>query len=291
MNSNAMGTGFFKRDNPNWITLRTWLNSIPVIDTHEHFYADGLPVDSVFDFFRIYDLSDFNASAFGADPSPQEIFDQGFASDLYDFDTSYALLAEFLERTQFTAYARGMLRSLQLVYGIPDLSKESLRIVDRAIRNRTGSFCSDLVENSGIEAIIVDVVDLDTFYALLSGEIPVGKRVKLVVTLPELITLHAKEQVTKLGKVVSLQIRSLDEYVAALKLLMNMAKEFGVAAVKDQSAYSRTIRFEQVTKGSAERAFNALMAGTVGDSPADSEAVKILGDYLFHRVSEILAVA
>jgi len=92
---------------------------------------------------------------------------------------------------------------------------------------------------------------------------------------------HDLDNIQKIGLWADRHITSLDEFLEAVFIVLRKARERGAAGLKDQSAYSRTLHYEVVSRGDAERLFNRLLADprhALGWPEA-----KPLDDFLFHQ--------
>jgi predicted TIM-barrel fold metal-dependent hydrolase len=89
-------------------------------------------------------------------------------------------------------------------------------------------------------------------------------------------------QVQEVGRVLNRSITCLDEYLETLRAIFTQLKAAGAVAFKDQSAYQRTLAYDNPTRAQAEAPFNWLM-----EDPRRSlsypDGVKPLSDYLFHQ--------
>ncbi len=62
-----------RREGQSYQNIREYLDTVPVIDTHEHYAGISEPIDNVFELFASYSMADFSSAAFGADEQPRRL--------------------------------------------------------------------------------------------------------------------------------------------------------------------------------------------------------------------------
>jgi predicted TIM-barrel fold metal-dependent hydrolase len=79
----------------------------------------------------------------------------------------------------------------------------------------------------------------------------------------------------------NIDITCLDEFNGAVFELLRRSKDLGVVAIKDQSAYRRTISYDLPPRADAERLFNKLLLDA--RNQLSWPEAKPLDDFLFHQ--------
>jgi uncharacterized protein len=267
--------------------LLAHITSLPVIDCHEHMagpaYMIGLrePVAALLGDYYWHDLISAGA-------------DMHTIDRLRDHDVPTAqkwpLFEPLWRRTEFTAYARVTKLVMRTVYGVEEMSLSGLERVAEQLSQRSQASYWAHFDNAGIRVVLADALGWKPgdFGAYLTGEQTFPDRWRTFIPLPLFHTLShhdtdAKdwEGVQRIGQWADRHITSLDEFLEAVYIVLQRARERGAIGIKDQCAYNRTLHYDVVPRCDAERIFNRLMADprTVFGWP-DS---KPLDDYLFHQ--------
>jgi len=260
--------------------LRQYLDGVPVIETHEHqagYIEVGTdPVDYV---MGNYYGSDF-ISAGG---------DEGFLpwcrSDEVAGLSPEAKCERFLQtyrKSDKTAFARCVQESVRQNWGIESIdSVEALQALGEKLKGRNVAMYDAMMERLGIKAAIADIYDLGAFSRYVEGKQAVSKHCRLSLPLPSFHNLHSKNDVLSLQRVLGGPITCLDDYVERFDAFFRKCIDFGIVALKDQSAYRRSLACAHPAKAEAEKAFNNIVLNpkdTFGD-----DAVRPLDDWLFQH--------
>jgi len=108
-----------------------------------------------------------------------------------------------------------------------------------------------------------------------------------VFPLPDFHEIRQREFVDSVAILAQASITCLEEYEEAVFELMRQARDLGVVAIKDQSAYRRPLSYDLPTRSDAERLFNKLLTDP-RNQLAWPEA-KPLDDCLFHQFMRFAA--
>lgn len=264
--------------------LREYVESVPLIDSHDHssktdrlVYADPIQV-LVND--RSYFVSDLHSAA----PEPE-------MAVLYDGNLSleerWPTLEKIWKRTKHTGYAQMIRRVLKYSYGLDDLTLAGLksmegRLFDQSDERRTERVLDDA-------KIVVRLVDCEpwpsnnqTAKTVLDGSFELCSRARLVTRLTGYHNLSDSQSIQDNVAPLKRHVTSLDEYVAACREIFLGYKSFGSVAFKDQSAYMRSLEYGNPSRAEAETIFNSLVEDPFR-KVARPDGAKPLGDYLFHE--------
>jgi hypothetical protein len=264
--------------------IREFLDTVPVIDTHEHHTGAVLPPGEPFLKQVLgYYWSDLVNAGFEA----AQTAESAFSSPQTPTQAQYDLFDKLYRRSCHTAYARAFRLGLNACWGIEEISGQSLRQLEERHSSRDPQFYDQLADKYGIKAIISDM-----FFEgknLIEGkDRNISAICKLAFSLPDLHRLHRKPQAYMLNEYLDRTITCLDDYLESIEHYLRKALEFGVICFKDQSAYGRTLEYDLPSRAEAEKVFNRMIfhpRGHVG-----SEEAKVLDDWLFHhfmRLAEI----
>ena len=261
-------------------TLRAEIETIPVIDTHEHFTGpDSQPhnTEPIKALTSGYVQSDLISA--GGDDAAATLQD-----DTLTTEEKWPVFERLWAKTQHTAYARVTKLILKNEYGVDEVSLEGLKsIADRLIDLRDEKAFVGMMDRYGIRCCLVD------FWRprkeLLNGESWPHERMRMLISAPQLHSIRDYGAVTSIAGDVDRRVTCLDEYVDVLREICTRLKERGAIGIKDQSAYGRIIQYDSGTRGEAERLF-----GVIADDPRVSLGFpqgKPLDDYLFHALMRI----
>jgi len=262
--------------NATYERLRADIASIPVIDCHEHTngpasgptYTD--PLSALIVGYVNSDLQSAGTEACLA-----------AAMDVSKpLEVRWSVFSGIWNRTQHTAYARVTKWVLREVYGETELSFDALKRIEAKLLNlKDGKTYWGILDKAGIRCRIVNIWVGDK--KIIDGEHVLPERDRYMIGLPGYHSVHSWAEVNnytqQLGKIAT----SLDEYVDICRQIFTRLKERGALGMKDQSAYNRTLDYENPTREEAEKVFNFMM-----EDPRRSvgfPANKPLDDYLFHE--------
>ena len=256
--------------------LRSYLEEVPLVDCHdhnrepEHRYEDPIDVVANGSDYFIQDLTNV------ADPGDRETVMNGALS----VEQRWPVLEKLWKRTCHTGYAQVVRRVLKRFYGLDALTLEGLMSMEGRL--------PDLRNEEVYERILADaniVVRLEDpgtgVKQVLDGTWKLWPRNRLVFRITGFHDVRSMARVEEAGKLVGRTVTSLDEYVEACRKIVEGAKRFGAVALKDQSAYTRTLRYGNPTHAQAEAVFNRI-AEDPRRSAAYPEETEPLDDYLFH---------
>lgn len=269
--------------NPLFNRLYEQIKPLPVIDCHEHMQGvEARPPyqEPIAALIHGYVLSDLQSAAWGvSDRDLSRLQDQEVGTD-----EKWPLFERLWHMTEHTAYARVTKLVLKGVYHETELTREALgRIAGRLAEQDQAAYFR-MIDEAGIRAMIVDVLGwLDKgLGSFLNGQMHFPDKWRLMISLPGLHpTTFGWETINNVSSLTDRYITSLDDYLEAVFVLFQKCMDRGAIGIKDQSAYSRIISYDLVSRAEAEQQFNLVLA-----DPRNSlgwPAGKPLNDYLFHQ--------
>ncbi|MCL2814781.1 MAG: amidohydrolase [Oscillospiraceae bacterium] len=257
----------YRSDNPYFGEIRQYLDTIPVIETHEHYTHHQKAGDALQFIVGNYYWSDFASS--GGGEFPGEL----------SGEERYEYFLKFYNKSKHTAYARGMLEGLRICWGIESLDTYAeFCELEEKLKTRETSLYDDMMEKLNIKAKVVDIFDVSDFVDGKKSDY--SKYCRFAFSLPGFHDLHSKHDLQKYGAYLKRPVKSLDDYLEGFDKFLEKSVEFGVVCFKDQTAYRRSIAYGNPTRAEAEKAFCDMVYNpreVVGDDRA-----RALDDWLFH---------
>ena len=273
--------------NNSYNDIRKHVDSIRLIDTHEHLPPESERVNKVVDVLSQFYLHYTSSDLISAGMSMEDLI---YIKDTkIPLDYRWAVFEPWWEKIKNTGYSRCMEIAARDLYGVDGINSETYKQLSRKMmdRNREGLYKWVLKEKAGIDICILDTlthdyqVDSDLFVPVLR--------------VSEYASPMNKKDLELLGKQFGNPIHNLGDYINLVKGRFD-ALEGKVAAVKIALAYNRSLHFEKRTYSEAEESLNKMFktkgfhrvpiadteySETILDGPGKEELLP-LQDYLVH---------
>lgn len=249
--------------------LREYISSLPVIDTHEHLENEyKQPEWNVLsDYTRHYFSEDLVSS--GLDP--EKI--RALAKDDVDIMTKWLSIEKHWEACRYTGYGRMLDISVQKLYDVPELNRDTVETVERgyqALRANPGYSGRILRDKCGIERVMNVIFRLN-------GDSD-GGFYWFVHRVDEWITPD-RAMLARLQNDGN-EFSDIDDWVElCLNTLNDDFRLRGAKALKLGLAYSRCLLFEETSHASAQAVFDQWLGGN-----DDFSAMKPMQDYIAHKI-------
>jgi len=275
----------FRTGSNHYKTLREYIETLPVINTHEHYAGTTKPVDDVINFVAGYHRTDLVSAAFGMEKEVQA----ALSDTTLSFDYRYELFENSYKKSNKTAYARAILAGLKECWGIEEITKQSLLQLQAKLKTRNEQFYEKYMQKYKIKACIVDILDVKRFKNIIQGkDKEYTKYCKFALTLPAFHSINTSLNIyNNVEEFVDRKITCLDDYLEGFENMLKKAVDFGIVCFKDQSAYHRKIDYGNPPKADAETIFNQII-----NSPRNvfsTDQVRPLDDWLFHHFMRLAA--
>ncbi len=257
------------------------IQQMPVIDTHEHLppYEQERPAGDVLTEYLSHYLSSDLVSA-GLAPE-----DLSRARDARgDILERWALIEPFWNWCRHTGYARALDLSVQKLYGIDGIHRDTIAALNDRFREtlkEAGHFQRVLKTVCGIETSLLDAwcdqdhFDPDLFRPVWQPAAYICGGNRDGLSMFQWIADHFGFFPERLQQWEEAMLRELDENLA-----------HGTAALKNAMAYERTLHFEESERSTAERCFQDAVEHVRTGVTGDPNFPKPLQDYLMHRLLE-----
>jgi predicted TIM-barrel fold metal-dependent hydrolase len=277
----AQGT----RDTTTYRRIKAALDAVPAVDTHDHLWPfDRLPGYVETARGRGMNLSGLWRNSYYTWINPLAPWTPGGA-----FDAWWAQAQHSFADARATSFYRYQLPAFQDLYGVDfdRITAEQARALDERIFDHYKDqrwLYHVITERANIELMFNDPywarLDFRTAY-------PFGVLVFNVTTL--VAGFHPSEFQSEwddpyhFARGEGLKVESVDDYLAVLDRLFQKAKAAGAACLKTTLAYQRTLRFDDVPKDRAARAFGHPRRELTPDD------VKAFEDFIMWRLVELSA--
>jgi predicted TIM-barrel fold metal-dependent hydrolase len=163
-------------------------------------------------------------------------------------------------------------------YGVDGLSETTYRDLSEKIRNeyRPGIYKRFLRGAAGVDKAITDLCDEHPVEELVDRSILIpAKRVDPWLRIKDIGDLD------NLSKESDVNVTTVSAIRKAIDSIIRKWHDRGIVAAKCGSAYDRTLEFKFVSEQDAQRALDVLYKGE------DSDAARVLQDYVFHIVVQV----
>jgi uncharacterized protein len=274
-----------RRSIPSYDPLREYIESVPLVDTHDHTTVLG---PNCTDPMRMvigdgYFRGDLISASCDKDMAVME--NTGLT-----LEERWPVFERAWKSARHTGYGLMTRRMLRKFYDIEEVTLEALK----AIQGRLFNFEDEaahvkILDEAKIAARIENVFPSD-YKAVLDKTWKMTPRARLTIPLPEFHcsflacfpSLTDAPAVQRVGSAVGRHVTSLDEYLDCCLKIFQGYKDYGAVAFKDQSAYTRPLSFGNPARAEAEKVFNWMMENPTR-RPAHPDGLLPLDDYLFHE--------
>ena len=203
------------------------------------------------------------------------------------FRKRYEVFEKLYDRCRFTSYARSMVRGLEYVWGIQEISYQSLSLLNERMQERDNNLLWKTLARQNVKAQIADIF-VNRFFPIIHKEDSDYTELSyFAFPLPVFHRLYSFSDLSVVQEITGTMFGELDEYVMAVDRLIEEGAAWGAVCIKDQSAYFRTLRYASPAKADAERVFNQLVSNPLAS--VGTEEGKVLDDWLFHHFMRMAA--
>lgn len=263
-----------------YLELREYMDTVPVIETHEHYTGITGPLTNVFEITGYYYRSDLLAASFGEENGITSALDD----NLTDFDNRFDVFEKAFKKSDKTAYAAALKTGLKECWGIEALDRSSMRKLQEKFLNRSQEFYDALMKKYSIKAKIVDMssFELEKFVRLIDGkDREYTGYCRFTFPLYDFHNINRLADIKRLEGCLGQSIYCLEDYENAFESFLKKAVEFGIVCIKDPSAYRRRINYPATGRAEAEQAFNKIMQNP--RRVCSTDEIEGLDNWLFHR--------
>lgn len=267
--------------------LREFIDTIKVVNTHEHQRWQPEHVGHEFNFYTILSHSYLQNDLVTAGANRFDLNDVNNG----DLDSLWESYGSYLDFSRNTSYYSHILHGFKILYGYNEsyFTKEGIRSLSEKIANKyqnREAWYAVAFEKAGFETMFVDQywapfnTDLDSRYFTLVFNInnlvtgTTQRTVKYREDAPLSVNLY------KLADHEGFSIHSLDEYLSFANHLFQKFVDHNVVCLKNSMAYGRTLYYEDVPYARAKELFSHE------SETLSLEEKKALEDFMFHWICQ-----
>ncbi len=253
--------------------IREYIDTLSIIDTHEHLLGPELLKDGFFLDFSLLLLQNGYDDLISAG-MPDTLYDELFNEELSPM-TKWKIIEPWWQNSFNTSFNRIILYGIKHLYGIDDLNASTIVPLSEKIRNA--------YETNWFDRILRDSCHIS--YLISDGNFIPGREsyVRYVKRFDNWLILRSKYGLDSLAIRQLDPIYSLDDLEKSLSTAFEKEVKNGMVAVKIFASYYRSLNFEKADKESARKVFRNLVNGDMDHMISMNDA-KPLQDYLFHHL-------
>jgi len=257
--------------------IREVVDSIAIVDTHEHLTPEDEWLKQKLDFGRFFlHYAAVDLISAGMPPADLETVR---GNPNVSIEDKWKLFSPYWKAAKNTAYCKAVTMAVQDIYGLPDLNDETyVEVCERMRQSQKKGFYRMVLKDKARIAVSLNNAGIDMDKDLMVPSI----------SFNEFVMFAGRGQVQGLGEWLDVSIYSVDDMVQALDKAIEKRLSQGMVAMKFQLAYNRTLKFDIVAKWKAEEVFAQVMRDDfwTRHDPGDERAYiegKPLQDYMFHQ--------
>ena len=261
--------------------LLSAVEDIPLVDTHEHIYAEEDRVRRRVDFFTLvkhYVLQDAVAAGLPRDSVALVSNTKASGAD------RWRAFEPFWKHVRFTGYGQALRVAIRDIYGVEEISAATLSKINHRMsqENKTGIYKRVLTDRG---KILYSVLDDDWNAAPAK---PDSRYFVYARRFDRFVTPAGRGDIEELEKLTGVSITDLAGLKKAMERSFEQSLEADMVAVKSMLACQRESFFHEVEQADAERDFESLMAAQGG--PPEGLELRLqrpfrqLEDHMFHHL-------
>jgi len=270
--------------------LRSEIETIDLIDTHEHLISESVRLQQQVDLFSwlaMYAGSDLISAGMS------EATLQRLLYPALPLAERWAEFAPYWRDIRTTGYGRALILAAHDLYEIPDIDDSTYQELSHKVTqaNATGWYHHVLKDRARIDCAILDplekwdptpLADIDRHFF------------RPVFRVNDFVLPANRFDLTVLEQKSGVSIHSLPQLLRAIDSALDRAVAAGIVAIKVAVAYERSLQFDKTTFTAAEAVFNQISCHPVRyrsqfetgkhKAPVAWNEAKPLHDYLMHYV-------
>ncbi len=261
------------------LRIHNAVNAIRLIDTHEHLMSEKEALASAADFsvlFTNYQLSDLISSGV-----PSEKIYNTFKGKDVGLDEKWSVIRESWANIRTTAYGRSVLIAAKDLYGINDLNENTFNELSKRIRegHKSGYYEKILKEKSKIDACLI--MEYNTTNPR-DVEHEGNCNFRRFFVYDKYCSFFGYNKMKLRLSNYGIGFTSLPELELLIDSVFAQDVKKGIQGAKFGVAYYRTLKFDDVSRETANTVFEKIKANP--DHLFSFEEVKPLQDFVFFKL-------
>lgn len=267
--------------------IRSLLNEIPLLDTHEHFLPPSFLADGENTLLRILKNSYLAADCISAGMDPGWWGSGSIVYGEINLEKQRASMKDnldqlwpYLERTTHTGYARTLMVGLKVLHGLDgELDVNSWKAIASSVQRayEQGDWFDTVLERLKIRQVIWDAHFMVAKPQLWSERLIPDFHSDDFLDYPWEHPVGGKSAADN-AKAWGVELGSLEDLLHAIDLGIERYRSLGARSTKIGVAYRRSLKFELASKEEASSAFSALR------KERDEVDVILLGNYVVRHL-------
>lgn len=256
--------------------IRDYVNSLEIIDTHEHLLGPELVKNGFFlDFSLLFMQNGYDDLVSAGMPSSSY---EPFFNESLSPEKKWEIIEPYWNKSFNTSFNRTILYGIRNLYGISELNALTVGPLSEKIKKA--------YESDWFDRILLDSCRIR--YIIKDGNYMPGRDeyVRYIKRFDDWLTVHSKYRIDSLAILQLDPIYTLDDFVKSLTLAFENEVKNGMTAVKVFTAYYRTLNFEKTGTEAAKKVFRTLVNGEE-DNVIPMKDAKPLQDYMFHQLMDL----
>ncbi|HEX2976054.1 MAG TPA: amidohydrolase family protein, partial [Bacteroidales bacterium] len=255
--------------------ISSFVDSLRIIDTHEHFLDPEMVKRAGFLDFSLFFLEN-GYNDLVSSGMPDTLFSSFFGSALNP-KAKWKIIEPYWSRAYNTVSNRIILQAVSDLYGIESFDSSSVSILSERMKKNYGGIWFDNVMRERCKA---DYIIQD------AGKIRQGSNyVHYACRFNPWLLVRRKRTIDSLAMNQTEPIFTLDAFVKSMRNALSRASNNGMAVIKINIAYNRTLKFEKTGAEAAKKVFKTLVNGDEQTELSEKDA-KPLQDYMLYMLLE-----
>lgn len=258
------------------IRIRNYVDSLRVIDTHEHLFTPEIVKGSYFlDFTLLFQPNGYDDLKSAG--LPDSLFNPLFNESLTPVK-KWKLIEPYWRNSFNTSFNRIILLGIKNLYGINDLNESTVTPLSEKIRK---AYSTDWFDNILRDSCRIDYVIQESYY--MPGK---DNYFRYARRYESWLLVRSKYAIDSLAISQLDPIYTLEDFVKSMNTKFEDDVKKGTTVIKIFNSYSRTLSTEKVETEAARKVFRSLVNGDEDHVLSPKEA-KPLQDYMLYQLLDL----